>query len=55
MGGPVFWSQEKLEKLAHGSVFNMLFVDGHTASIKTNILFGDNPEYLRRWNNDNLP
>jgi prepilin-type N-terminal cleavage/methylation domain-containing protein len=42
-------------KMPHGLMFNMLIADGHTESVKTNVLFGTNATYQARWNNDNLP
>lgn len=42
-------------RMQHAGKFNMLFADGHGASVKTNILFGADPDYRRRWNHSNEP
>jgi len=52
---PAMYSFFPVTKMPHGSTFNMLFADGHTEGVKTNILFGTDPLYRARWNNDNLP
>jgi prepilin-type N-terminal cleavage/methylation domain-containing protein/prepilin-type processing-associated H-X9-DG protein len=46
---------KKIEKMQHSRLFNMVFADGHAASVRTNILFGTNAVYRSRWNHDNLP
>jgi prepilin-type N-terminal cleavage/methylation domain-containing protein/prepilin-type processing-associated H-X9-DG protein len=34
---------------------NMLFVDGHTETLKTNVLYGASPASRSRWNRDHRP
>ena len=46
---------EKTEKMQHPLVFNMLLADGHTESVRTNVLFATNVVSRSRWNHDNLP
>ncbi len=36
-------------------MFNMLFADAHTASVKTEVLLGTNDVYRSRWHHDALP
>jgi prepilin-type processing-associated H-X9-DG protein len=43
------------KNVAHSRIFNMAFVDGHVESVRTNILFGWEMSYLRRWNTDHEP
>lgn len=45
----------KIERLQHGTAFNMQFADGHAAPVKTNVLFGANPAHRSRWNHNNEP
>ena len=48
-----FWSRSSLVKLQHQARFNMLMVDAHVETVRTNELFSPEPRYRRRWNNDN--
>lgn len=52
---PAMYSTLPVTKMPHGMAFNMLFTDGHTENVKTNVLFGTNATYKARWNNDDLP
>ncbi len=51
----VTFEHEKIEKFPHGQQYAMLFVDGHVEGATTNILFGTNEVFKRRWFYDNLP
>jgi prepilin-type N-terminal cleavage/methylation domain-containing protein/prepilin-type processing-associated H-X9-DG protein len=46
---------EPITKMPHSMIFNMVFADGHVEGIKTNVLFGTDPTFTCRWNNDHLP
>ena len=45
---------EAVAKFPHSQRYNMLFLDGHVESAKTNVLLGRNPVFMRRWSCDNL-
>lgn len=40
---------------AHRALFNRVFCDGHVETENFRSAFRDTDDYLRRWNNDNLP
>jgi prepilin-type N-terminal cleavage/methylation domain-containing protein/prepilin-type processing-associated H-X9-DG protein len=48
-----FWPLHKLVKFQHRARFNMLMVDGHIETVRTNELFSSEAHHRRRWNNDN--
>ena len=46
---------EPIMKMPHSTLFNIVLADGHVESLKTNVLFGSDPAFASRWNNDHLP
>jgi prepilin-type N-terminal cleavage/methylation domain-containing protein len=44
-----------IEKAQHSMIFNMLFTDTHTESVRTNVLLGTNAVCRSRWNRDHRP
>lgn len=44
-----------IEYAPHCVLFNMLFADAHTASVKTEVLLGTNDVCRSRWHHDNRP
>ena len=44
-----------IEQVQHAVVFNMLFADTHTESVKKGVLLSTDTVYRSRWNRDNLP
>jgi prepilin-type N-terminal cleavage/methylation domain-containing protein/prepilin-type processing-associated H-X9-DG protein len=46
---------DPIKKMPHSTLFNIVLADGHVESLKTNILFGSDPTFVSRWNNDHLP
>jgi prepilin-type N-terminal cleavage/methylation domain-containing protein/prepilin-type processing-associated H-X9-DG protein len=46
---------DPVTKLPHSALFNLVLVDGHVEGVKTNVLFGSDPMFTSRWNNDHLP
>lgn len=41
--------------LQHRKGLNIVCVDGHVEQLSTNTIYSDDPNFRRRWNNDNLP
>ena len=48
-------SYSQIKKIPHSTLFNIVLADGHVESLKTNVLFGSDPTFASRWNNDHLP
>ena len=46
---------DPIKKMPHSTLFNIVLADGHVESLKTNVLFGSDPTFACRWNNDHLP
>ena len=44
-----------LEKHRHGGVFDVVYCDGHTESVKGSTLFSRDSGHLKRWNRDDQP
>jgi prepilin-type processing-associated H-X9-DG protein len=49
----LFWKRMRLVKFQHEKKFNMLMVDGHVETVRTNELFSLEKKHRRRWNHNN--
>jgi prepilin-type processing-associated H-X9-DG protein len=52
---PFLLERPMLEMAPHSGVFNMLFADLHTESVRTNVLLSAESNMRKRWNRNNLP
>lgn len=43
------------QRRRHSGKFNVVFADGHSERLRTNVLFGLLPQVISRWNRDNQP